>query len=100
MKKIMEVEYVGIEDVQEIIDYACAIMQKSEHYINVELSNYRPEKVLVRCYIQLYGFNPESELDNNFLFYMTEDSAEVDVMNECKDTLKKLLKEVEEHEIV
>lgn len=97
---MMEVEYVGIEDVQEIIDYACAIMQKSEHYINVELSNYRSGKVLVKCYIQLYGFNPEAELDNNFLFYMTDDSAEVDVMNKCKETLKKLLKEVEEHEAV
>lgn len=100
MKKMMEVEYVGIEDVQEIVDYACAIMQKSEHYINVEVSNYRTKNVFVKCYIQLYGFNPESEIDHSFLFYMKDDKAEVDVMNECKDTLKKLLKEVEEHEIV
>ena len=37
MKKIVEVEYVGIEDIQEIIESAYAVMREG-HYVNVQIS--------------------------------------------------------------
>ena len=55
MKKMIEIEYVGIKDVQEILEYAKAVMSRG-HYINVSIGNVR-ELALVSVGITLGGFD-------------------------------------------
>lgn len=92
MRKTVEVEYVGIEDVQEIMDDAFAIM-KEGHYASVELSNYRNDIVLVRVYIMIGGFDSGREYDYDYSFYMSDSKGEVEEMNACKSIMKNLLVE-------
>ena len=93
MKKTVEVEYVGIEDVQDIMDDAYALMLEG-HYANVEMSNITPElkRVSVNIIIGGWGSNKNS-FDYSFSFYMSESETDVAAMNECKHTLKSLLEE-------
>lgn len=93
MRKTVEVEYVGIEDVQEIIDDAYALM-KEGHYVSVSIGNVS-EMTIVRVGIILGGFDAEKGRDYNFDFYMSDDEVDVRDMNECKNTLKNLLVEVD-----
>lgn len=88
----MEVEYVGIEDVQEIMDDAFAIM-KEGHYANVEVSNYRNDIALVRVHIMIGGFDSEREYDYDYSFYTTDKYEDVEEMNACKSVMKNLLVE-------
>ena len=92
MRKTIEVEYVGIEDVQEIMDDALAIM-KEGNYANVGFSNYENEKVLVRVHIMIGGFDSEREYDYDYSFYMTDRHDDVEEMNACKSVMKNLLVE-------
>ena len=55
MKKMIEIEYVGIKDVQEILEYAKAVMSRG-HYINVSIGNVG-ELPLVTVNIILGGFD-------------------------------------------
>ena len=93
MKKTVTVEYVGIEDVQDIIDDAYALM-KEGHYVNVSISNVS-EMTMVRVGIMLGGFDMNKERDYDFDFYMSDDEIDVKMMNECKNILKNLLVEVD-----
>ena len=93
MKKTVTVEYVGIEDVQEIIDDAYALM-KEGHYVNVSISNVS-EMPLVSVGIMLGGFDVDKKRDYDFDFYMSDDESDVKCMNECKNTIKNLLVEVD-----
>lgn len=93
MKKTVTVEYVGIEDVQDIIDDAYALM-KEGHYVSVSISNVS-EMTMVRVGIMLGGFDANKERDYNFDFYMSDDEIDVNMMNECKNILKNLLVEVD-----
>lgn len=93
MKKTVELEYVGIEDVQDIIDDAYALM-KEGHYVNVSISNVS-EIPMVRVGIMLGGFGMENERDYDFNFYMSDDEIDVNCMNECKNILRNLLVEVD-----
>ena len=92
MRKTVEVEYVGIEDVHELMDDAFALM-KEGHYANVEVSNYRNDIALVRVHIMIGGFNSEREYDYDYSFYMTDKYEDVEEMNACKSVMKNLLVE-------
>ena len=93
MKKIIEVEYVGIEDIQEIMENAYALMREG-HYVTVSVSN-RVEKLFVSVMIMLDGWNSDGMFDYDYTFYMTDDEEDVRIMNECKNTLNNLLSEEE-----
>ena len=91
MKKIVEIEYVGIEDLQEIMDDAYALI-KEGHYVRVSLGNIS-EMALVNVGIKMGGYEEGKQRDYDFDFYMSEDKDDVDIMNKCKATLKNLLSE-------
>lgn len=91
MKKMVEVEYVGIEDVQEIMDDALACMREG-HYVNVEISSiFSIPRVSV--IIMLGGWQMGKKFDYSFEFEMSDNPEEVNKMNECKCVLKNLLVE-------
>lgn len=89
MKKMIEIEYVGIKDVQEILEYAKAVMSRG-HYINVSIANVR-ELPLVTVNIMLDGFVSNARYDYSYTFYMSDDEDEVAIMNDCKKELIKLI---------
>ena len=91
MKKMIEIEYVGIKDVQEILEYAKAVMSRG-HYINVSIGNVG-ELPLVSVNIILDGFVSSANYDYSYSFYMSDEESEVALMNSCKSTLKNLLVE-------
>lgn len=93
MRKTIEVEYVGIEDIQEIMENAHALMLEG-HYVTVSISN-RVEKLFVSVMIMLDGWNSDGMFDYDYMFYMTDDEEDVRIMNECKSTLNNLLSEEE-----
>ncbi len=88
---MVEVEYVGIEDVQEILDDARAVMDVG-HYVNVSIGNVG-KLPLVTVNIILDGFVSSANYDYSYTFYMSDDESEVALMNSCKSTLKNLLVE-------
>lgn len=92
MRKTVEIEYVGVEDIQEIMDDAFALM-KEGHYANVEISNYRKEEVFVRVHIMIGGYNSEKRFDYTYSFYMSDDDSDVEEMNACKSVMKNLIVE-------
>jgi len=92
MRKMVEIEYVGIEDVQEILDDARAVMRVG-HYVNVSIGNVG-ELPLVTVNIILDGFvSSAANYDYSYSFYMSDEESEVALMNSCKNTLKNLLVE-------
>ena len=91
MRKMVEIEYVGIEDVQEILDDARAVMDVG-HYVNVSIGNVG-ELPLVTVNIILDGFVSSASYDYSYSFYMSDEESEVALMNSCKNTLKNLLVE-------
>ena len=91
MRKTVEIEYVGIEDIQEITDDLCALMRDG-HYASIDMSNVG-DTVYVRVLIMLNGLDFDKEYDYQFAFYMTEDVDDLKAMNECKSILKNLLAE-------
>ena len=91
MIKTVEIEYVGIEDIQEITDDLYALMRDG-HYASIDMSNVG-DTVYVRVLIMLNGLDFDKEYDYQFEFYMTEDVDDLKAMNECKSILKNLLTE-------
>lgn len=91
MRKMVEIEYVGIEDVQEILDDARAVMDVG-HYVNVSIGNVG-DLPLVTVNIILDGFVSSANYDYSYSFYMSDDESEVALMHSCKSTLKNLLVE-------
>ena len=91
MKKTVEIEYVGIEDVQEIIDDAYAVMREG-HYVSVSVGNVSDD-ILVSVNIILGGFEASKEFDYMIGFNVSEDERDVSEMNKCKTILKSLLAE-------
>ena len=88
---MVEIEYVGIEDVQEILDDARAVMDVG-HYVNVSIGNVG-DLPLVTVNIILDGFVSSANYDYSYSFYMSDDESEVALMHSCKSTLKNLLVE-------
>lgn len=92
MKKTVTVEYVGIEDVQEIFDDAYAVMREG-HYVNISITNV--SEPMVNVGIMLNGFEVCKERDYDFTFYMSDEKIDVREMDKCKNVLKNLLSGVE-----
>lgn len=91
MKKTVEIEYVGIEDLQVIID-DCYWLIKEGNYASFEMSSISDyTRVCVR--IMLGGWSFEKEYDYSFSFDMSDDKDDVEKMNQCKHILKNLLGE-------
>ena len=91
MKKTIEVEYVGIEDVQEIMDDAYAAT-KEGHFVNIGFSNCS-DNVMIMINIILDGYDSEKDFDYSFTFFITDREQDIKEMNECKSALKNLLVE-------
>ena len=89
MKKTIEIEYVGFEDVWQILEYSRAVMSRG-HYVNFSISN--AEGIPLVCVkIMLGGFVDSGNYDYSYMFYITDKENDVAVMNKCKSTLKNLL---------
>ena len=89
MKKTIEIEYIGIEDVWQILEYSRAVMSRG-HYVNFSISN--AEMLPLVCVkIMLGGFVDSGNYDYSYMFYMTDKENDVAVMNKCKSTLRNLL---------
>ena len=89
MKKMIEIEYIGIEDVWQILEYSRAVMSRG-HYVNFSISN--AEGIPLVCVkIMLGGFVDSGNYDYSYMFYMTDKENDVDTMNKCKSMLRNLL---------
>ena len=89
MKKTIEIEYVGFEDVWLILEYSRAVMSRG-HYVNFSISNTKGVP-LVSVKIMLYGFVDSGNYDYSYAFYMSDKENDIAVMNKCKSTLRNLL---------
>lgn len=91
MIKTIDIEYVGIEDVQDIIDDICGVIKEGHHvYFNMMSSG---NITYIDVFIMLHGFNPDKSYDFKFQFAMTGNDDDVNTMNDCKTVLKSLLVE-------
>ena len=91
MIKTVEIEYVGIEDIQEIIDYIYKVIKEGHHvYFNMMSSG---NITYIDISIMLHGFNPDKSYDFKFQFAMTDNVDDVKIMNDCKSVLNNLLVE-------
>ena len=89
MKKTIEIEYVGFEDVWQILEYSRAVMSRG-HYVNFSINN--TEGIpLVLVKIMLGGFVDSGNYDYSYMFYITDKENDVDTMNKCKSMLRNLL---------
>ena len=91
MIKTVEIEYVGIEDIQEITDDLYALMRNG-HYASINIGSVSDE-VYVKVLIMLNGLDIYKDYDYTFAFYMSERANDLKAMNECKSILKNLLAE-------
>lgn len=89
MKKNIEIEYVGIEDVWQILEYSRAVMSRG-HYVNFSISNAEGTP-LVWVKIMLGGFVDSGNYDYSYAFYISDKENDVATMNKCKTMLKNLL---------
>ena len=89
MKKMIEIEYIGIEDVWQILEYSRAVMSRG-HYINFSINN--AEGIPLVCVkIMLDGFADSGNYDYSYEFYISDKENDVDTMNKCKSMLRNLL---------
>ena len=89
MKKMIEIEYVGIEDVWQILEYSRAVMSRG-HYINFSINNIEGLP-LVSVKIMLGGFVDSGNYDYSYMFYISDKENDVATMNKCKSMLRNLL---------
>ena len=91
MIKTVDIEYVGIEDIQEIIDDIYAVIKEGHFvYFNMMSSG---NITHIDIFIMLHGFNSDKSYDFKFQFAMTGNVDDVKTMNDCKSVLKNLLLE-------
>ena len=89
MKKTIEIDYVGFEDVWQILEYSRAVMSR-EHYVNFSISN--AEGIPLVCVkIIIDSFIDSGNYDYLYTFYMSDKENDVSEMNKCKSTLRNLL---------
>ena len=89
MKKTIEIEYIGIEDVWQILEYSRAVMSR-RHYVNFSINN--AEGIPLVCVkIMLDGFLDSGNYDYSYEFYMSDKENDVYTMNKCKSMLRNLL---------
>ena len=92
MKKTIEIEYVGFEDVWQILEYSRAVMSRG-HYVNFSISNAEGiPLVCVKIMIDgIDGFVDSGNYDYSYEFYMTDKVNDFTTMNKCKSMLRDLL---------
>ena len=89
MKKTIEIEYIGIEDVWQILEYSRAVMSRG-HYVRFSISN--TEGIPLICVkIMLDGFVDSGNYDYSYTFYITDKENDIATMNKCKSILRNLL---------
>ena len=89
MKKTIEIEYIGIEDVWQILEYSRAVMSRG-HYVNFSISN--TEVVPLVCVkIMPDGFVDSRDYGYLYAFYISDKENDVTTMNKCKSMLRNLL---------
>lgn len=93
MIKTVEIEYVGIEDIQDIIDDAYALMRLG-HYVSVSFSSI--EEPIFSMRIMIGGFDCDKKFDYSFDFRMSDDECAVSEMNRCRSTINNLLCDAKE----
>ena len=91
MRKTIEIEYVGVEDIQEIIDDIYAVIKEGHHatfhmmpVINV---------IYIDVNIMIGVFDVNKDFDYKFTFAITDKDEDINAMNDCKRVLKSLLLE-------
>ena len=89
MKKVIEVEYVGIEDIHELIEDVNVLI-KCGHYASIQL-NENCGKPYVHVYIMIGGFDEEKSYDYDYSFRFGDNPNDIKQMNECKSTINNLL---------
>ena len=89
MKKMVEVEYVDIEDIHELIEDVNVLI-KCGHYASVQL-NENCGKPYVHVYIMIGGFNEQKNYDYDYSFRFGDNPNDIKQMNECKSTINNLL---------
>ena len=89
MKKVVEVEYVGIEDIHELIEDVNVLI-KCGHYASLQL-NENCGKPYVHVYIMIGGFNEQKNYDYDYSFRFGDNPNDIKQMNECKSTINNLL---------
>ena len=89
MKKVIEVEYVGIEDIHELIEDV-AVLIKCGHYASIQF-NENCGKPYVHVYIMIGGFDEEKSYDYDYSFRFGDNPNDIKQMNECKSTINNLL---------
>ena len=93
MKKMVEVEYVGIEDIHELIEDVDVLI-KCGHYASLQL-NENCGKPYVNVYIMIGGFDKYRSYDYDYSFGFGDNQDDIKQMNECKGTINNLLTEEE-----
>ena len=94
MKKVIEIEYVGIEDVHELVEDVAVLNTECGHYASVQL-NENCGKPYVHVYIMIGGFDEEKSYDYDYSFRFGDNPDDIKKMNECKSTINNLLTEEE-----
>ena len=89
MKKVIEVEYVGIEDIHELIEDVNVLI-KCGHYASIQF-NENCGKPYVHVYIMIGGFDEEKSYDYDYSFRFGDNPNDIKQMNECKSTINNLL---------
>ena len=93
MKKMVEVEYVDIEDIHELIEDVDVLI-KCGHYASLQL-NENCGQPYVHVYIMIGGFDKYRSYDYNYSFGFGDNPDDIKQMNECKGTINNLLTEEE-----
>ena len=91
MIKTVEIEYVGIEDIQEIIDDIYAVI-KEGHYASIDIGSVGDE-VYVKVLIMLNGLDIYKDYDYTFAFYMSERANDLKAEAEALKNEKQALAE-------
>ena len=89
MKKVIEVEYVGIEDIHELLEDVNVLI-KCGHYASIQF-NENCGKPYVHVYIMIGGFDEEKSYDYDYSFRFGDNPNDIKQMNECKSTINNLL---------
>ena len=89
MKKVIEVEYVGIEDIHELIEDVNVLI-KCGHYASIQF-NENCGKPYVHVYIMIGGFDEDKSYDYDYSFRFGDNPNDIKQMNECKSTINNLL---------
>ena len=95
MKKTVEVEYVGVEDVQEIMDDVYAI-SLAGNFVSTTMSNGGGGNPLVSISIMLGGWERDKACDYSFSFFISDNERDVAEMKSCRKALGDLIDRLDE----